>query len=332
MDNKDLIVVKVEDELNAISGDESFDEYVVMERDYKQEEEQHYTHEFSHDPDCSTTSSGLNETQQSLDDKKYKAKYSTHTRKAIVNHFLKHGWTSKSYVDLCKKIPEEYVKRYENHIRQTIAGSQQYVYQECESLCFENISAWLNFFKEMNVPANSYYESAIVVNSIVKTDKFPKPDDLGGVNLKAVYSFICNALQGLPQSPLDRISAKFLAKEFETLIDEANTENGDAHTLQMREKLIETLPRIRNTIPNSLDPLWITENTVVQEYTFPIDYIAKTSANISQKKKQKRKLKKDKKALAETTCNEECTKKAKKDGTTSDYVDDINFKNEPPTS
>lgn len=69
-------------------------------------------------------------------------------------------------------------------IRRIIRDAQQYVYQECDSLCFGNISEWLEVFKTMKVPENSFYEPAIIVNAIVNNEKLPDPKDVGGVNLK----------------------------------------------------------------------------------------------------------------------------------------------------
>ncbi|XP_065360590.1 uncharacterized protein LOC135954370 isoform X2 [Calliphora vicina] len=134
--------------------------------------------------------------------------------------------------------------------------AQQYVYQECDSLSFSNITEWLNYFQASGVSSQCNYESALVMNAIANNEYHPEPEAMLGVNFKAIYKFLSNALMGRPQTPLDEASAKFLSNEFQNLINEANTDEADDDVRNMKRKIEYSLS-FNNTNHRfyNLDPL-----------------------------------------------------------------------------
>ncbi|KNC34677.1 hypothetical protein FF38_09146 [Lucilia cuprina] len=60
---------------------------------------------------------------------------------------------------------------------------------------------------------------------------------------------------GLPQKPLDEISAKFLANEFQNLINEANTDKADYDVRNMKREIENSLINKTDRKFRSLDPL-----------------------------------------------------------------------------
>ncbi|XP_013113963.2 uncharacterized protein LOC106091835 [Stomoxys calcitrans] len=284
MDTETNLGIKVEKEANMDDSDDSFEEYTLIGPECKQEDEMHITH-FENDDSSQPTTTDKGNKRKFAQSARF---INCHTRKLVVNHFITNGWSSKSYKDLRKKVKEIYYQQYTPVLIQQAREAQQYVYQECDSLCFGNINAWLETFKEMNVPANSFYEPAIIMNAIVNNEMLPRPEELGGVNLKQIYSFLCNGLMGLPQPAMDLTSAKFLAKEFETLIDEANSELADSQTLYMKQKIRQKFSKKVKATPSSMDPLWLTEGTILEDKLLNKS-VAMTKTKPKTKATQKRK-------------------------------------------
>ncbi|XP_073838440.1 uncharacterized protein [Musca autumnalis] len=270
--------MEIEIKNEAIGDEDDFDddnaqyeEYIITTYgDYEEQEEKHIplNYDVNNDDECETPSEDVfheKDTQNDSPKMPQQDKINCHYRNTCVSHLVTHGWTSKSVNDLQKKLPERMLKELSELITQSAKEAEEYVYQECDSLCFSNITKWLQVFKNIDVPNNSFYEPAIIMNAIVNNEQLPASDDLGGVDLKAIYSFLCNALMGLPQPTLDPISSKFLASEFEALIEEVNTEDADQQTIVMKRKIQHSLGKSLQYVPESLDPLRLTEGTIIQD-------------------------------------------------------------------
>ncbi|XP_039963909.1 uncharacterized protein LOC120776904 [Bactrocera tryoni] len=177
-------------------------------------------------------------------------------KKKVLNHLVENGCSSRSVDEViaASKFNKNSVLEYMN---QRIQMAQENVHEECDSLSFSNMESWLKLFKKWNLPELCVYEPALVINAIANNEDFPEPKELDGVDLKAVYKFLGNALMGLPQPNLDAKSAEFLANEFEILVGEANTEGGDSETGRINQKLqsYKELPFCAQNEKSSIDPL-----------------------------------------------------------------------------
>ncbi|XP_018788914.1 PREDICTED: uncharacterized protein LOC108968968 [Bactrocera latifrons] len=182
-------------------------------------------------------------------------------KKKVLNHLLENGCSSHSVDEViaASKFNKNSVLEYMN---QRIQMAQENVHEECDSLSFSNIESWLQVFKKWNLPELCLYEPALVINAIANNEDLPEPKELDGVDLKSVYKFLGNALMGLPQPNLDAKSAEFLAKEFEILVGEANTEVGDSETGRINQKLetYKELPFCTQREKSSIDPLCLSDN------------------------------------------------------------------------
>ncbi|XP_050332854.1 uncharacterized protein LOC126761021 [Bactrocera neohumeralis] len=177
-------------------------------------------------------------------------------KKKVLNHLVENGCSSHSVDEViaASKFNKNSVLEYMN---QRIQMAQENVHEECDSLSFSNMESWLKLFKKWNLPELCVYEPALVINAIANNEDIPEPKELDGVDLKAVYKFLGNALMGLPQPNLDAKSAEFLANEFEILVGEANTEVGDSETGRINQKLqsYKELPFCAQNEKSSIDPL-----------------------------------------------------------------------------
>lgn len=76
-----------------------------------------------------------------------------------------------------------YILEYFNQAAQE---AQHYVYQECDSLSFNNITDWLKYFQATGISEQCNYEPAIVMNAIANNEYHPDPSTIEGINLKYV--------------------------------------------------------------------------------------------------------------------------------------------------
>ncbi|XP_028896582.1 uncharacterized protein LOC105212919 [Zeugodacus cucurbitae] len=182
-------------------------------------------------------------------------------KKKVLTHLEENGCSSKNVDEViaASKFNKTSVLEYMN---QRIQMAQMNVHEECDSLSFANIESWLEVFKKWNLPELCLYEPALVINAIANNEDFPEPEQLDGVNLKSVYKFLGNALMGLPQPKLDAKSAEFLANEFNILVGEANTVNGDSETIRINNQLQSyvELPFCTQNEKSSIDPLCLGED------------------------------------------------------------------------
>ncbi|KAM7354922.1 uncharacterized protein ACRADG_001218 isoform 2-T2 [Cochliomyia hominivorax] len=173
---------------------------------------------------------------------------------------LLEGWSPKTMLKYAN-IYNLNVKEINEYFDQTAKEAQINVYQECDSLSFGNITEWLKYFQAVGISQQCNYEPAIVINAIANNEYHPEPSTIKGINLKEIYTFISNALMGLPQQQLDEASATFLSKEFQNLINEANTDEADNDVRDMKQKIEHSLHDTKNQKSYNLDPL----NTYTKE-------------------------------------------------------------------
>lgn len=161
------------------------------------------------------------------------------------------------------KVPKEELLK---QLNSSVKEAENYVYQECDSLSFQNINLWLEYLKKINVPEHCHYEAGVVLNAIANNENQPNPGEINGIDLKAVYAFLSNASFGLPQAQLDPTSSTFLIEEIENLINEANTEEGDKDICKLIEDLETQLSTTNPGDPtSSLNPLQFGYNSDIKK-------------------------------------------------------------------
>ncbi|XP_053956095.1 uncharacterized protein LOC128861744 [Anastrepha ludens] len=177
-------------------------------------------------------------------------------KKKVLSHLEENGCSPRSVDEVitASKFNKQSILEYMN---QRIEMAETNVHEECGSLSFNNIEAWLKQFKKWNLPELCAYEPALVINAIANNEDLPEAEELEGVDLRSLYKFIGNALFGLPQAKLNEKSAEFLANEFEILVGEANTNVGDCATMLLKNRLqnYKELPCCREKEKCSIDPL-----------------------------------------------------------------------------
>uniref|UniRef100_A0A1A9UNF2 Uncharacterized protein n=1 Tax=Glossina austeni TaxID=7395 RepID=A0A1A9UNF2_GLOAU len=161
------------------------------------------------------------------------------------------------------KVPKEELLK---QLNSSVKEAENYVYQECDSLSFQNINLWLEYLKKINAPEHCHYEAGVVLNAIANNENHPNPGEIKGIDLKAVYTFLSNASFGLPQAQLDSISSTFLIEEIENLINEANTEEGDRDICKLIDDLEAQLSSTNPGDPtSSLNPLKFGYNSDIKK-------------------------------------------------------------------
>uniref|UniRef100_A0A1B0B8V4 Uncharacterized protein n=1 Tax=Glossina palpalis gambiensis TaxID=67801 RepID=A0A1B0B8V4_9MUSC len=178
----------------------------------------------------------------------------------VLEHMINYGCDVENLLSAIRnfKVPKEELLR---QLNSSIKDAEDYVYQECDSLSFQNITVWLEYLKKIKAPEHCHYELGVVLNAIANNESYPHPAELNGIDLKAIYTFLSNSLFGLPQPRLDSASSAFLIDEFENLINEANTEEGDRDTCDLREQLESCLSATNpDDLPSSLNPFKLCSN------------------------------------------------------------------------
>lgn len=119
MDNKssNSIQIKVENEANIDYGNvPQYEEFKVMPyAACKQEEEKHISNNEEEEFEFILENDETQLSNDSLNNsREFQAakNVNCHTRRTMVSHFLKHGWSGKSYRDICKRVTEEKVDDY----------------------------------------------------------------------------------------------------------------------------------------------------------------------------------------------------------------------------
>ncbi|TDG50383.1 hypothetical protein AWZ03_003288 [Drosophila navojoa] len=181
-------------------------------------------------------------------------------KRLVLEYLQKHGCTHanlETVVRSRRKNQEKAIK----YICQAYKDAEVRGNQECESVCLRHINQWLELLNNAELSNLCEYEAAAVINSIVRTEVQPKPEQLGGIDLSEVYGFLENALTGQAQKRLSDASEAFLAREIELLIEEANNDHSDKVVRSMGEKLYERNEYNYEAEPNkcSLDPLFLDE-------------------------------------------------------------------------
>uniref|UniRef100_A0A1A9URS3 Uncharacterized protein n=1 Tax=Glossina austeni TaxID=7395 RepID=A0A1A9URS3_GLOAU len=172
----------------------------------------------------------------------------------VLEHMINCGCDVENLLSAIRnfKVPKEELLR---QLNSSVKEAEDYVYQECDSLSFQNITVWLEYLKKIKAPEHCHYELGVVLNAIANNESYPNPAEINGIDLKAIYTFLSNSLFGLPQPRLDSASSAFLIDEFENLINEANTEGGDRDTCELREQLQSRLSAANpDDRPSSLNP------------------------------------------------------------------------------
>uniref|UniRef100_A0A1A9W3D9 Uncharacterized protein n=1 Tax=Glossina brevipalpis TaxID=37001 RepID=A0A1A9W3D9_9MUSC len=176
-------------------------------------------------------------------------------KQTLLQHMINNGCDAENLLSVISnfKVPKEEILKQLNI---SVKEAEDHVYQQCDSLSFQNINAWLEYLKKINAPKHCHYESGVMLNAIANNENHPSPAELNGIDLKSIYTFLSNAFFGLPQPQLDSTSCAFLIEEFESLINEANTEQGDKDTCDLRDELQTSLSTINpDDLMSSLNPL-----------------------------------------------------------------------------
>ncbi|XP_055912066.1 uncharacterized protein LOC129946064 [Eupeodes corollae] len=159
---------------------------------------------------------------------------SLYNRKLIMNHLKDNGSDPKSCANAIKhtKISSEEAAKFVN---EKTKAAQDHVHEECNSVCYKNINSWLEYYKSKNFNHEAKYESALIMLAIADMAHHPNPKDNGGVDFQKIYRFLGDVMLGNPTPELNTESKEYLGQEFESLINMANTRQGDADTKKLHE-------------------------------------------------------------------------------------------------
>lgn len=161
---------------------------------------------------------------------------SQYNRKQIMNHLKDNGCDPKSCANATKgtKISPETATKFVN---EKTKAAQDHVHEECNSVCYKNINSWLEYYKSKNYNHEAKYESALIMIAIADMEHHPDPKDNGGVDFQKIYRFLGDVMLGNPTPELNKESKEYLGQEFETLINMANTNQGDRDTKKLHEAI-----------------------------------------------------------------------------------------------
>lgn len=161
---------------------------------------------------------------------------SQYNRKQIMNHLKDNGCDPKSCSKALKgsKINPESVTKFVN---EKAKAAQDNVHEECNSVCYKNINSWLEYYKSKNYNHEAKYESALIMIAIADMEHHPDPKDNGGVDFQKIYRFLGDVMLGNPTPELNKESKEYLGQEFESLINMANTSQGDKDTNKLHQAI-----------------------------------------------------------------------------------------------
>lgn len=166
-----------------------------------------------------------------------------YNRKTIMNHLKDNGCDPKSCAKSVKNTrisPADAAK----FVNEKAKAAQDHVHEECNSVCYKNINSWLEYYKSKNFNHEAKYESALIMIAIADMEHHPNPKDNGGVDFQKIYRFLGDVMLGNPTPELNTESKEYLGQEFESLINMANTTQGDADTKKLHESIEKTTSQI----------------------------------------------------------------------------------------
>ncbi|XP_016966196.1 uncharacterized protein LOC108035202 [Drosophila biarmipes] len=173
----------------------------------------------------------------------------------------KMGYSQQVLLEVSKSQSQDYTKAVFQYMATTIERGEEMV-KNCDSVSLNNITQWLELMKTAQLSDLCEFEAAAAVNSIIHNERKPAPKELDGIDLNEAYKFVENALMGQPQKKLSDVTKAFLCKEFELLIEEANTDESDDMARSMGQRLYnhQILDYMEQPHRCSLDPLFLDES------------------------------------------------------------------------
>lgn len=104
---------------------------------------------------------------------------------------------------------------YINNHASTAQERITYVMQKEGNKKFINLNNWAQYFCKTKPIHQLDNSMAMILEMIAKTEEFPNPEALNGIDLKKVYSTLVNLMVGYPTEELNTPSKEFLKNCFQ---------------------------------------------------------------------------------------------------------------------
>ncbi|XP_060652028.1 uncharacterized protein LOC132788563 [Drosophila nasuta] len=197
---------------------------------------------------------------KAADAAKKKSDISTYTKKTVLEFLQQNGCTHAN-LETVARARRGNTQKIIDFFCQSYANAEQDVNQDCNSVSLNNINHWLELLNKSELSNICEYESAAVLNAIRRNEPQPEPEQLEGIDMSEAYTFLENALTGQPQKKLSEATEKFMAREIELLIAEANTEESDSLARDIGQQLSTRQDYNYEAEPHrcSLDPLFLND-------------------------------------------------------------------------
>ncbi|XP_034656749.1 uncharacterized protein LOC117894021 [Drosophila subobscura] len=188
--------------------------------------------------------------------KKRKTRLTKATKQRVLKYLEKTGFSRENLKRATEG--EKDAEAIIEYMVKSCEEAEAKVERECDSLSLNNINQWLELMKSTQLSERCEYEAAAVVNSILLNERQPLPAKMNGIDLKAAYKFLGNALMGQPQEQMSEATKAFLSREIELLIAEANTDESDEAARDMGQRQYNCTEYDYQAQPHkcSLDPLF----------------------------------------------------------------------------
>ncbi|KAH8408307.1 hypothetical protein KR215_002003 [Drosophila sulfurigaster] len=191
---------------------------------------------------------------------KKKSDISAYTKRTVLEFLQQNGCTHAN-LETVARARRGNTQKIIDFFCQSYANAEQAVNQDCNSVSLNNINHWLELLNKSELSNICEYESAAVLNAIRRNEPQPEPEQLEGIDMRQAYTFLENALTGQPQKKLSEATEKFMAREIELLIAEANTEESDSLARDIGQQLSTRQDYNYEAEPHrcSLDPLFLND-------------------------------------------------------------------------